>query len=198
MLADRAPGLTGQFLEARPSCIDDLDAGEVDVVLGPRHELDALLQRSPTPHPIERQLLWTDDLVGVARRDGPPPPATLDDYLAAPHVTFSLGTTWSGNSEAAMLGERAAEKRDRVFVPSIMAIPWLVLRSGCLGTVPESMWKLFCDVTTDGLTKFPLPFDVPPLRFELLWLARFSDTPSHAWFRALILAAITENDLIEH
>ncbi|MEO0323771.1 MAG: LysR family transcriptional regulator [Myxococcota bacterium] len=196
-LADRAPGLTVQFLEVRPSCVDDLDAGEVDVVLGPRHDLNALLQRAPTPHPIERTLLWTDDLVGVARREGPPPPETLDDYLAAPHVTFSLSTTWSGNSEAALLGERANEKRDRVFVPSIMAIPWLVLRSGCLGTVPESMWKLFCDTTTEGLTKFPLPFEVPPLRFELLWLARFSATPGHAWFRELILTAIRDSDLLD-
>ncbi|MEM1414199.1 MAG: LysR family transcriptional regulator [Myxococcota bacterium] len=197
MLAERAPGLTVQFVEVGPSCVDDLDSGELDVVLGPRHEHDALLRRFPTPHPVDRKLLWTDDLVGVARREGPPPPATLDEYLASPHVAFSLSTTWSGNAEAALLGERAEEKRDRVFVPNVMAIPWLVLRSGCLGAVPESIWKLFCEATSDGLVKFPLPFDAPPLRFELLWLRRFTKTPSHTWLRELIFRSITENDLIE-
>jgi len=105
---------------------------------------------------------------------------TLADYVAAAHLRISGGSDRDGVIEQALA--RHGVRRDvRLSVPFFSAALRLIGQQDLLLTVPEHMAIKFASAAP--LAWQPLPFDVPPYRYWLLWHARNHHDPAHQWFR---------------
>ncbi|MTV40053.1 LysR family transcriptional regulator [Duganella radicis] len=105
---------------------------------------------------------------------------TLAEYVAAAHLRISGGSDRDGVIEQALA--RHGMRRDvRLSVPFFSAALRLIGQQNLLLTVPEHMAIKFASAAP--LAWQPLPFEVPPYRYWLLWHARNHHDSAHQWFR---------------
>ncbi len=176
-------------------------APEVDVVVRSVSDPErALLDRQyalmigparAVPDALRRQLLFTDHLACVGRRNHPALKKKIDfeRYLKANHVLVSPRGLPGGIVDDA-LERLGAKRRVLLEVPSFLTAALVVAESDLLVTMPARLANRLA--SRFDLSKVTLPFETPPIEFVQLWQERYQSDPGHAWLRAQIAAVITD------
>lgn len=173
-LAQQAPGIT---LKVRPILEQPwhlLDRGEMDLLLIPR-------QFSSTDHPLVP--LYDEPFAAVVWRDGPYAAGMdADDYMDGEHVVIELGPERKTPVDRAIIEQSHGRLRRGIVVSSQAMVPWQVVGTNRIGTVPLHLARQFADVLP--LVIHPLPFDVPPNQLVAQWSRYATDDMCIQWLGA--------------
>ncbi|WP_131115465.1 LysR family transcriptional regulator [Lichenihabitans psoromatis] len=142
---------------------------------------------------IRSQVLFTDELVGVVRREHPllvDAAVTPERYAACKHLaTFRDGDPAERIDEAL---ERLGLRRSiPVVVPGYPDAMRIARQSDLVALVPRSC--LGNRLTRDddilqGLESFALPLPTPSFKISAIWHPRVDADPAHRWLRETVMA----------
>ncbi|MDI6028438.1 LysR family transcriptional regulator [Corticibacterium sp. UT-5YL-CI-8] len=154
-----------------------LEQGRMDFLLIPRQ------YTSPT-HPMQELyrepfacLLWKDSALAKAE-------LTADAYLASQHVTLEIGQMAKVPADRNLIEQTHGMLRSAVMVNSFTAVPWMIVGTDRIGTVPESLASQAAGILP--LVVKPLPFDVPENRLVLQWGKFAEEDACLKWVRQII------------
>ncbi|MDP9857492.1 LysR family nod box-dependent transcriptional activator [Agrobacterium tumefaciens] len=171
-LAAEAPGMTFDLHQYADIPGDALDAGRIDVLLGPQQ---ALSQN----HPFKP--LFKDDFVGVACADNHAVDAVadIDSFLAMRHILVRLGGSGLPTTDATFLERSFAARRIEVTVPA-----WSLVPHYLMGTQRVAIFHR--RLARDYARHFPLRiFEIPtalPIFEECVqWRASSRGDPAIQW-----------------
>ncbi|HMQ40411.1 MAG TPA: LysR family transcriptional regulator [Paracoccus sp. (in: a-proteobacteria)] len=177
-LASEAPGLQ-LFIRPLASNPDQvLERGGVDLLVIPR-------QFASANHPM--QILYAEGFRVLACREGKwgSRSVTAEDYLGASHVIVEIGPEQKIPVDRAIIEQGHGRLNAAVSVASQVTVPWHLVGTDRLGTVPETVAERFG--TLLPLRSHPLPFDVPQNRIVMQWNAQRDHDGGLAWLRGLMV-----------
>lgn len=190
ILGEEAPDIECQFLLARPSMINDMLIGGVDMMIIPRMTMGAGFADSSTLAQVSIHPLVTERLVCIGRSDDTELAAglSLEAYLKRPHIGFTVEALANVTTERAYLAQLGLSQSDRFLVTGYEVIPGLVAESGCIALVPESLAKA-------RLAELPIlivdpPISFPPMEFVMVSHQRGDQDPMQNWFRSALLRSV--------
>ena len=169
-LAGRLKSLRMIVIPSRAPTAQMLRAGHCDLIITPR---------PPESSDLLQKRLFTDRYVcffDPRQRDAP---ATLEEYLAARHVTVAYEDGRRLEFDE-LLEERGLRRTVGVAVPNFGGIAAFLDGTPMLTSVPS----LMCRGPLGALASVPLPLDAPELSMYLVWHRRRHEDPVHAWVRA--------------
>ncbi len=169
-LAGRLKSLRMIVIPSRAPTAQMLRAGHCDLIITPR---------PPESSDLLQKRLFTDRYVcffDPRQRDAP---ATLEEYLAARHVTVAYEDGRRLEFDE-LLEERGLRRAVGVAVPNFSGIAAFLDGTQMLASVPS----LMCRGPLGALASAPLPLDAPELSMYLVWHRRRHEDPVHAWVRA--------------
>lgn len=172
-----APGiLLNTVRNSATNLRDDMEAGKVDLAIGPMSQLKAgFFQRRlfrqryvclfRQGHPLARKRL------------------TLADFKAAEHLAVvSAGT---GHGQVDELMRRAGIDRVvRLSIPHFVSVGHILQRSDLVTTVTERLAESLAEPF--GLTHRPHPVKLPEIGINVFWHAKVHRSPLHQWLRTLV------------
>ena len=169
-LTGRLKSLRMIVVPSRAPTAQMLRAGHCDLIITPR---------PPESSDLLQKRLFTDRYVcffDPRQRDAP---ATLEEYLAARHVTVAYEDGRRLEFDE-LLEERGLRRAVGVAVPNFSGIAAFLDGTPMLTSVPS----LMCRGPLGALASAPLPLDAPELSMYLVWHRRRHEDPVHAWVRA--------------
>jgi DNA-binding transcriptional LysR family regulator len=183
-LRQQAPGLSlGTVRTTTTSLRDDMEAGKVDLAIGPLPQLKAgFFQRRlfrqryvclfRKGHALERKRL------------------TLAEFKAAEHlVIVSAGT---GHGKVDELIRRAGVERSvRLTVPHFVSVGHLLRRTDMVATVTERLAQSLAEPF--DLAYLPHPIDLPEVAINVFWHAKVHRSPAHQWLRGVLFDLFGED-----
>jgi DNA-binding transcriptional LysR family regulator len=183
-LREEAPGVSLITVRTTATSLrDDMEAGKVDLAIGPLPQLKAgFFQRRlfrqryvclfRTGHPLDRKRL------------------SLADFKAAEHlVIVSAGT---GHGKVDDLIRRAGVERNvRLTVPHFVSVGHILRRSDMVATVTERLADSL--VEPFDLTFRTHPVDLPEIAINLFWHAKVHRSPAHQWLRGVVFDLFGED-----
>jgi DNA-binding transcriptional LysR family regulator len=156
---------------------DDMEAGKVDLAIGPLPQLKAgffqtrlfhqryvcLFRKG---HPIESQAL------------------TLARFKAQEHlVVASVGTGYAVVDD--LLRRSGIERQVHLTLPHFLSVGELLRRTELVATVPERLAKHLAGPF--GLAYRAIPIDLPAITTNVFWHAKVHRSPTHQWLRSVVL-----------
>ncbi|MBL8376690.1 MAG: LysR family transcriptional regulator [Burkholderiales bacterium] len=177
-LRERAPGINLVSTQVPAEELQRaMEAGRIDLAAGYFPDLrgDAFYQ----------QRLFDQPYVCLMRagRALPGGRLTRREFLAAQHaVVLPQGRSQEIFERA--LAERSLTRRVVLAIPHFMSVPFVIMDSDLIATVPLSVAQAFC-------AAFPLKYCPLPIRLESVvlkqfWHVRFHRDPAGAWLRGLM------------
>ena len=183
------PGMMAQIARAAPHI--DIAAVRID-----RRELEEELQGGeldaavdvalPLSSEVRRELLSSEPLVVLARRDHPAIQESLDleTYLSLEHVLVT-GRRRGGGYEDAALARQGRSRRIRLRCQHHAAANEVASHSDLLLTVSRN--HALAINREAGNKMWPLPLAIPPLELFLYWHTNVDDDPAGQWFRERVI-----------
>lgn len=182
-LRREAPGVSlGTVRTTATNLRDDMEAGKVDLAIGPLPQLKAgFFQRRlfrqryvclfRKGHALDRRRL------------------TLADFKAAQHlIIVSAGT---GHGKVDDLIRRAGVERSvRLTVPHFVSVGHILRRSDMVATVTERLAESL--VEPFDLAYRPHPVDLPEIAINVFWHAKVHRSPAHQWLRGVVFDLFSE------
>ncbi|MFZ4649178.1 MAG: LysR family transcriptional regulator [Rubrivivax sp.] len=172
-------------LEHRPANPDKVQAwmesGQVDLGVG--------YLVSPPPS-LRSRLLFRDQQVCLMRRDHPMAQGsfTVEAFAALPHVTISPGGAGIyGARIDALLKSLGIRRRVVLTLPSFLAMPYVVARTGAIATVPSRLARYFCELLPLVARKPPL--ELPAFEMSMFWHERVHTDLANIWLRSEVVSA---------
>lgn len=183
-LEKSAPYLRIQIIHsAHRDSLDELAAGRVHFAIGMRNG------QAHGHEGVESLHCFKDEYVVAASQQHPSIGKTLslDQYLAARHVVV---TPWAdaGSVVNAALERQGLTRDVAVQLPSLLAAPFIVVRSSYLITLPRRLALAMNEALP--LAIYPTPFPIPPYALEVYFHRRHANTPGHAWLRDQLIRAL--------
>jgi DNA-binding transcriptional LysR family regulator len=136
------------------------------------------------PENLHGKMMAEDQLVVVFRRAHPQSVADMSiaDYIKARHILISGGGDKDSPVEHAL---SAIGQQRNVFatVPFFQSAIELLLKTDTMLTTPLHIAADFAQ--NYDLQVRPLPLDIEPQHYYLLWHAKHHQDPEHKWFREL-------------
>jgi DNA-binding transcriptional LysR family regulator len=183
-LREEAPGVSLITVRTTATSLrDDMEAGKVDLAIGPLPQLKAgFFQRRlfrqryvclfRKGHPLDRKRL------------------SLADFKAAEHlVIVSAGT---GHGKVDDLIRRAGVERNvRLTVPHFVSVGHILRRSDMVATVTERLADSL--VEPFELSFRTHPVDLPEIAINLFWHAKVHRSPAHQWLRGVVFDLFGED-----
>jgi DNA-binding transcriptional LysR family regulator len=178
-----APSVTLEVLPVGPSIFEDLESGRLDL---------SFWGTAPPAKPFLYSQLFEECFVGLADaqhhifarsfKDA----ITLDQFLAYPHLTVSLGDPGISAVDQALT---ALGRTRRVGATSFSFIGSIATLQGSdfLASAPSRLVRVG---TFPSLHKFDLPLKVPPYAYGMIWHPRTNAAQSHIWLRKLTKSAV--------
>ncbi len=176
-----------------------LQAGEVDLAVGyfPAVVADINLQtmQSGTPDSFSHVLLYSGEYVCVMRRGHPlaadleHTPLTLDAYCAAHHLLVSFSGRPFGFIDEALASINRS-RRVVLTVNQFFTAGRVVAGSDLLTVLPRHF--LSSTGMSDEIAVVDLPFEVPPVRVDMVWHRRTQTQAGQTWLRAAVSDAARE------
>ena len=177
-LAERAPRLQLSITRRTAGAEDQLERGEVDLLIVPEHFPSSGHPSAP---------LFSDEYVGIAWAGHPQLARRprLKDYFAWPHAVSRQQDLRPFAFDDAHLPPGAGDRRVEVFVDDFISLPEMVVGTARLATVQR---RLAERALNSGLPirLWPLPFAIPPLQETMRWHGSAVADPALAWLRAQI------------
>lgn len=139
------------------------------------------------PGELRIRQAFEENLVCIARAGHPTIQGrmTLEQFTANPHVQIR-----PGDMRYALLLERAlsahgVEAAVGAIVHDFILAPEIVASTDMIAVVPERMARRY--VRSIAMQSLPLPVDVAPLNFSMIWHERTHREPLHQWLRDIVL-----------
>lgn len=182
VLARKAPGVTLRVVGPNPRRLGEVfSSGEVDV---------SVSYFPNPPSSLRVRPVFTDRLVGIARRGHPILPDTgaldLDAFCSHGHVTVEPGeATWYNTQVDQQLAAHGRTRRIQLSKPTFLGVPFIVEQTDLLATLPERVARGFARFTNIEL--FDPPLKLEPFTVTLLWHDRTHTNPLHRWFREVVI-----------
>lgn len=178
-----APGVDLHAVPFTPEgTYSDLREANVDLAIGglTRHD-----------HSLRSVLLFQTGY-HVAMREGHPlagRPISLQEFVNGRHLLVSMSGEAHGPVDG-YLDQKGLARRIAVTVNNFVRVPGLLKRSDLIGAVPE--FVVGCEGFNDGLWFTPLPFELDPSSYYLVWHARRDRDPGMIWMREQIEGLIKD------
>jgi DNA-binding transcriptional LysR family regulator len=183
-LRREAPGIAlGTVRTTATNLRDDMEAGKVDLAIGPLPQLKAgFFQRRlfrqryvclfRKGHALDRKRL------------------TLADFKAAEHlIIVSAGT---GHGKVDDLIRRAGVERSvRLTIPHFVSVGHLLQRTDMVATVTERLAESL--VEPFDLRFLRHPVDLPEIAINVFWHAKVHRSPMHQWLRGVVFDLFGED-----
>ncbi len=178
-MAERAPGIRLQFVRLDAGSVDRLGEDAVDFVIMPSF-LEAHFPSEP---------LFSDRWVCVVWSGNPKVGSSLSEaqYLALPHLAFSLPAEGSGSAADTHLSQLGVQRRIAAWTESFILSPFLV-RGTEMVTLMHARVAQALEQAADAKIVRP-PYDFPDIQETLLWNPRRTADPPHVWMRQQVLEA---------
>jgi DNA-binding transcriptional LysR family regulator len=174
-LAERAPGIDVVVRQLSVHSKRDLEAGALDLYVAPRTRTVA-------------GVIWTalheDDYTCVVWSEHPVRRLTLPRYVQLDHVLVAPGERPGGIVDRA-LAERGLARRVSVRVPTFLSVPYLLLGTQRIATLPRRIAERF--VEHHALRMLDAPIELPPVVLHLGWHELHRSDPGHAWLREQLI-----------
>ena len=176
-LAPQAPAIDVVVRQLSLPGKRDLEAGTVDAYIAPRFRTAAGVVWTP---------LHDDDYVCLVWARHPVKRLSLARYAKLDHVLVAPSERPGGVVDQALAGH-GLRRRVAVQVPNFLAVPYLLLGTERVATVPRRLALRL--VEQHPLRLLPAPLELPLVRLSMAWHEIHRDDPGHAWLRAQLLAA---------
>ena len=108
---------------------------------------------------------------------------TIDEFRTLPHLAFNPDLEHTSLVEE-YFAQTGHDSRTVASVQSFATAAFSVHGTPLITIIPRRLGKLLQKPAELKLVE--LPFEAPALRERLVWNPRFTDSPAHAWFRALL------------
>ncbi|CAB3741401.1 PCP degradation transcriptional activation protein [Achromobacter ruhlandii] len=168
-----APGIDLEISYAsRSGMIAGVADGQLDLALAVFGE---------TPADIRRAVLFHEGFVCAADA-GQGVPATLDGYLARPHVLVAASQDQRAAEVDAALARLGHARRVALRLPHWTAAPAALAGTDLVLTVARRT----LDPAPPGVAVAPVPFPIAPLAFEMIWHERADGDAGLGWLRGLL------------
>jgi DNA-binding transcriptional LysR family regulator len=187
LLKKAAPGLTLQvlpLLSRDPR--ESLMRGEIDLAIGSFPGIVAQLSaEQDIDTGIFHEPLYSGEYVCVMRKDHPlaQQELTLDSYCAAGHVLVNFSGRMQGQADK-LLAEMGRERRIVLTVNQFTTGAQIAAASDLLSIIPVQL--IGTSRMEDLLAWTRLPFELPPLKIDMLWHEREGRDLAHRWLRATL------------
>lgn len=183
-LAAEAPNVTINLLPRSEDVLSLLRQDRADLVIEPRETMG----QSNFPN----RLLFTDRwlcMLDSTLHDHSD--LNLNDYLAMPHMMYSIGKDRRLNLADQHLASLGIERRVELTVESFLMAPLLIrgTRLACL-VLERSTTML----PMEGLRLAEPPISVPDINMAMYWNPRHTNDAGHRWFRSRVSAAAAALD----
>jgi DNA-binding transcriptional LysR family regulator len=172
-LLERAPGVAVRFTSLESGVGERVATGNVDFAVLPT-ELEPTLPSLP---------LFEDTWVCVVSSSHPSvgDRLTIDEFLALPHLAFSIAGPGHGSVAEDHLAQMGYERRIAATTESLATAPFLVRGTPLATLVPKRLAERLREAADIRLVETPVA--LPPLREKLVWSPRFTDSAAHVWLR---------------
>jgi DNA-binding transcriptional LysR family regulator len=191
-LKQAAPKLTLQImplLSRDPR--DSLIRGEIDLAIGSFPGIVAQLSaEQEVDSGICHEPLYSGEYVCIMRRDHPlaNEELTLDRYCEADHVLVNFSGRMQGQADK-LLAAMGRERHILMTVNQFTTGAQVVAASDLLSIIPI---QLIATSRMEPLLAWrKLPFDLPPLRIDMLWHEREGRDLAHRWVRSTLQELIS-------
>jgi DNA-binding transcriptional LysR family regulator len=180
-----APRVMVDWTAASTDAVAQVAAGLIDIA-----ELGG---STPLPEGLEvfQGKPWT--WLTYARKDHP----ALDDWgieawTKWPHLKLRIGNTVPSPVEEAAKGG-GPKRRIGAYIPTGLGVGPLVALTNMLATFPPiGIREALKDF---GLRVLEPPFPIAPMPVRFLWSSRLANDPGSKWFRAIVMAVFSEEQL---
>jgi len=178
-----APGLRFQIRPVADHLPEELDRGEVDVVLSPGEAMT-------TDHPSEPLFeAGYACLIGSTHRFAQGG-LTASDYLAARHVVVRWASGRIQTQDSATLASAGMQREADVTVASYTLVPQFLIDSDRIATMPEPLAR---QLTRQWpVTLLACPVAIPTLSWRMQWQRYQSEDTAIVWLRDRLLACVRE------
>jgi DNA-binding transcriptional LysR family regulator len=182
-LTREVPGLRLHFHLWEPGMIGDLREGRLDM---------AACVLDQVPDDIHGREVGADTWACLMRAGHPLASATLDldAYTAADHISISGGGDKNRLVDEA-LAAQGLRRHVRASIPFIQAALAFTANSDALLTLPAHMAQSLAPAF--GLVQRPLPLQLPPVQYYLLWHRRAQHDAAHRFLRERLFQALAES-----
>lgn len=171
-LREQAPGLALRIIPSDVPSLEMLRDGVCDLAISPR---------PPEGSDIVQKRLFEDRYVVYFDASVRTAPATLQDYLAADHITVVYEPRRTLHLDRTLEAE-GVHRRFAVMVPGFGALPAFLRGSPLLATAPSLLAGRFMA----GFGRCEVPVPCPALPMYLIWHRRHQDDAAHRWLRELL------------
>jgi DNA-binding transcriptional LysR family regulator len=174
-LPELAPGVDLAIRQLSLPAKRDLEAGALDVYISPRMRTAAGVIWTPLGDDGYTCVVWQ----GHARRR-----LSLSSYAKLEHVLVAPGERPGGLADQA-LAAHGLTRRVSVRVSSFAAVPYLLIGTQRIATLPRGIARLF--VEHHPLRTIDPPIELPRTSLSLAWHELHRDDPGHKWLREQLL-----------
>jgi LysR family transcriptional regulator, nod-box dependent transcriptional activator len=177
-LSQFAPGIGIEVLPLTGRLFDDLERGDVDLLIVPQ----GYAQRK-FPH----QSLFTDEWVCVtwSGLEQPRTGMTLDRYLALEHVAKKDNNPNFPSVIELELGRQRLARKVTVRVPHYGLLPLMIVGTPRVATVQGRVAHMYADWQLP-LSVYSLPFDCAQLEEAMQWHPTKEADQGHLWLREAV------------
>ena len=175
-LRQRAQQVSLRIIPSGVPSAEMLRDGQCDLIISPR---------PPDAGDVLQKRLFNDSYRIFYDASARAAPQSLDDYLAAEHVTVVYEPRRALDIDQA-LAARGLVRQFVAMVPNFGGIPAFVRGTTRLATLPgmlrNTSMREFADCAP--------PFESPTLPMYMIWHLRYRHDPVHCWLRAELEAAV--------
>lgn len=175
-LRAEAPGASLQVMPSGVPGAELLRDGQCQLLITPR---------PPDAADLVQKRLFSDRWSVFHDAAVRPAPASLDDYLAAEHVTVVYHPHRLLDLDET-LARQGVQRRFVASVPGFAGLPALIRGSARIATAPS----LLRHGLLRDLAWCAPPLPCPPLPMFLVWHVRHQADPLHGWLRQAVLQAV--------
>lgn len=169
--------------DARPS--EQIERGAIDLLIIPRQYAS---QQQPSVD------LFSESFCAVVDADHPAAESALtrETFFAGDHVVVEIGSERKVPFDRMFVEQQGGALNAAVTVSSHIQVPWFVVGTQRIGTMPRSLARRFA--RDMPLKLLDLPLAVPSLDMVMQWHRYAEDDRELAWIRGLItvVASATE------
>jgi DNA-binding transcriptional LysR family regulator len=174
VLRAQAQGVALRVIPSGIPSLEMLREGTCDLAISPR---------PPVGSDILQQRLFEDRYSVFYDAAARPAPVTLDEYLAADHITVVYQPRRSLDLDQT-LAARGVQRRFAVMVPGFAGVPAFLRDSPLLCTAPS----LLRQGIMAGFAQAEVPVPCPTLPMYLIWHRQHQADAAHRWLRERLLA----------
>lgn len=172
-----APKITVEIITPYETPLEQLDRGEVDLLILPEKFIMA-------EHPSE--VLFEDTFSGVvwASNTLVKESLSLEQYMSLGHVVTLWGSQRLPGQLELFLKSADITRHTEVSVGNFNALPQLLIGTNRMATMHTRLARILANYFP--LRVLALPMDMPGIVMKMQWNKFFDSDPAHIWFRNLV------------